>query len=157
MDRINKILNNERYKDYLEKNNFYEKDREFCKHNMEHFLDMARISYILCLEEGLDIDKEIVYAVGLLHDIGRWLQYEKDIPHNIASFNISEEILKGCNFSQNEIEIILDGILNHRDKECKDLNRIFYKADKLSRKCFACKVSDKCYWGESKKNKNITY
>ena len=94
MDRVNKILNNEKYKDYLKKNNFYEKNREFCKHDMEHFLAVARISYILCLEKGLNVNKDIIYAVGLLHDIGRWLQYEKNIQHKISSVNISEEILK---------------------------------------------------------------
>ena len=157
MDRVNKILNNEKYKYYLKKNNFYEKNREFCKHDIEHFLAVARISYILCLEKGLNVNKDIIYAVGLLHDIGRWLQYEKNIPHNISSVNISEEILKECDFSQDEIKIILDAILNHRNKQCRDLNKIFYRADKLSRQCFVCSASDKCYWGEDKKNKDIIY
>ena len=38
MDRVNKILNNEKYKDYLKKNNFYEKNREFCKHDSKNKL-----------------------------------------------------------------------------------------------------------------------
>ncbi len=124
---------------------------------MDHFLDMARISYILCLEEGIRINKEIIYAVGLLHDIGRWIEYENKTPHNISSYNISEEILKECDFSEDEIKIILDGILNHRNKQCSDLNKVFYRADKISRKCFSCKSSSKCYWGEDKKNKRIIY
>ena len=157
MDRVNKILSNKKYNNYLEKNYFYEKDREFCKHDMIHFLDMARISYIMCLEEGINIDKEIIYAVGLLHDIGRWLEYENKTPHNISSYNLSEEILRECGFLEDEIKIILDGILNHRNKECSDLNKIFYRADKISRKCFSCKASSKCYWGEEKKNKGIIY
>lgn len=157
MDRVNKILNNEKYMMYLKKNMLYEKDREFCKHDINHFLDMARISYIISLEKGLNLDKEIIYAIGLLHDIGRWIQYENNIPHDIASFNISEEILKECDFLDNEIDIILDAIINHRNKQCHGLNKIFYDADKLSRKCFCCEASSKCYWKEKNKNKSIIY
>ena len=86
MERINKILNNSKYKDYLNRNSFCEKDRVFCKHNLEHFLDVSRIAYIMVLEGNMNISKEIIYAIGLLHDIGRWVEYEGGEKHNKASF-----------------------------------------------------------------------
>ena len=46
-----------------------EKERIFCRHGMEHLLDVARIAYITNLEEGLGIEKDVIYAAGLLHDV----------------------------------------------------------------------------------------
>ena len=82
MERVNKILYNEKYKELLNKLNKLEKERVFCKHNMEHFLDLARIAYIKVLEEGLNYNKEVIYAIALLHDIGRVFEYENGIPHD---------------------------------------------------------------------------
>ena len=44
----------------------------------------------------------VIYAIGLLHDIGRVEQYEKGIGHHIASFNIAKEILKDIDFKEEE-------------------------------------------------------
>lgn len=49
-----------------------EKDRIFCRHTMEHFLDVARLMYLYNLEEHAGLDKELIYAAALLHDIGRY-------------------------------------------------------------------------------------
>lgn len=44
---------------------------------MEHFLDVARLMYIYNLEDQAGFSKEMIYAAGLLHDIGRYEQMEK--------------------------------------------------------------------------------
>ena len=49
---------------------------------------------------------------------------------------MSLDILKECDFNKEEIEIILSGILNHRNSEAKGLDKIIYLADKKSRSCF---------------------
>lgn len=157
MNRVNKILKHPKYKEYLSKINNYEINREFCKHNINHFLDMGRICYILCLERNIKVNKEIIYAVALLHDIGRWIQYEDGIPHEKASVILSKEILVECDFDIKEIECILKAILSHRDKKATELNEIFYIGDKLSRGCFYCKAESKCNWPKHKKNLNIIY
>lgn len=157
MDNINIILNNKEYKQALEKLSEYEKNREFCNHTIEHFIDVSRISYIMVLEEKLSVSKEVIYAIGLLHDIGRVKQYEEGIHHDIASVEISKEILKETSFTDEEINIILNGIANHRKESDNKLEEIIYKADKLSRQCFNCKVEKECYWSSEKKNFKITY
>ncbi len=43
----------------------------YCRHGLEHLLDVARISYIQVLEDGLDYDENVLYAAALLHDIGK--------------------------------------------------------------------------------------
>lgn len=118
---------------------------------------MARIAYIMVLEENLNISKEVIYAIGLLHDIGRVKQYEEGISHDIASVEMSKEILKETNFTADEINIILSGIASHRKESDKRLEEIIYKADKLSRQCFNCKVKRECYWKDEKKNLAIKY
>ena len=141
----------------LEKLSEYERDREFCNHTIEHFIDVSRIAYIMVLEEKLSVSKEIIYAIGLLHDIGRVRQYEEGIHHDIASVEMSREILKETNFTEYEIDTILNGIANHRKESDNKLEEIIYKADKISRQCFNCKAEKECYWSSEKKNFKITY
>lgn len=159
MDKINSILNDEKFKDYIKKNKRYEKDRKFCRHNLQHFLDVARIAYILVLENKIDISKDIVYGTALLHDIGRWVEYKENVPHEIASHKLAKEILTSSEYEDTEIEIILSTILNHRkeDNEKLSFNHIFYLSDKLSRNCLYCKALDECKWSDEKKNYKIKY
>ena len=157
MENINIILNNKEYKQALEKLSEYERNREFCNHTIEHFIDVSRIAYIMVLEEKLNVSKEVIYAIGLLHDIGRVKQYEEGIHHDIASVEMSKEILKETSFTDEEINIILNGIANHRKESDNKLEEIIYKADKLSRQCFNCKSEQECYWSNEKKNFKITY
>lgn len=160
MERINRILKNDLYQVYLAKNNKAEASRRFCHHNIGHFLDVARIAMILNLEEGYEQEKEIIYAAALLHDIGRWMQYEDDTPHEKASVRLAPEILADCGFSEEERERILAAIGNHRNAEVKgekSLSGLLYRADKLSRPCFACEMENECDWKKDKKNLKLKF
>lgn len=159
MQRITKIVGNRRYKACLSEIKSLEKSRKFCKHNKKHFLDVARIAYILNLERKININKEIIYAAAFLHDIGRHKQYEEGIPHEKASAEIAPGILKDSGFSAEEINDIVNAIEEHRQNHGKTsaLGKIIYEGDKLSRKCFSCKVKKKCNWKEEKKNNTIKY
>ena len=155
MDRVNRILTNEKYKMHLEKINAAEENRLFCCHNMNHFLDVARIAMQINLEESLKISKEFIYVTALLHDIGRHVQYADGTPHEKASVVLAPEILTECGFSEEEQKEILEAIGNHRSKEIageKNLSGIIYRGDKLSRPCFSCKAEKECDWSKSKKN-----
>ena len=162
--RRNKIIQNLKYKEYVRRIEEHEKDRIFCKHDMIHFLDVCRLSEILWLknkEAYLDkVNTELIYAAGLLHDVGRWQEYEEGVRHEIASARLSVEILKECGFEKQEIDEIILSIGNHRNKEVKEeftLSGILYRADKMSRSCFCCKAEKECVWDISKKNMEIYY
>ncbi len=156
MERINLILNNEKYKSCLEKLEELEKDRKFCRHTPEHFLDTARIMYITALEENLPVSKEIVYATALLHDIGRVKQYEENIPHDRAGADFAREILPSARFTNEETEEIASAIFCHRNRVGKSvLGKLLCFADKKSRLCFLCKAREECNWEEGRKNKYI--
>ena len=157
MERIDKIMNDCEYKENYLKIKQCEKGRKYCKHNYKHFLDVARIAYILNLEEGLSINKDIIYATALLHDIGKHLQYTDKIPHEKASANIAHDILKRAGYNDEEEKIIVQAILKHRDgvNYEKSLDYIIYKADKLSRNCFDCKMNEQCNWSNEQKNNSI--
>lgn len=158
MKKIDEILNNKSYISYIKKLEELEMDRIFCKHDVEHFLSTSRIAYIINLEESLGYSKEVIYAIGLLHDIGRVLEYEKGIPHDEASVILAKEILKDTSFTRDEISAILNVISEHRvDNSTEYLSEIIYKSDKLSRNCFNCKAEKECYWSSEKKNFNIKY
>jgi len=160
MERVNKILNHKLYKIYLEKNKAAEEGRPFCHHDMGHFLDVARLAMIFNLEQGLAIPKETVYAAALLHDIGRWRQYEDKTPHEKASAVLAPEILADCGFTEEEAGQILSAILNHRNaaiRQERTLDGILYRADKMSRNCFCCEMERECGWKGDKKNLELRY
>ena len=83
MERVTKIISNELYKESQLAIDDYEKERKFCNHSFNHYLDTARIAYIISLEEEYKFDKEIIYATALLHDIGRVDEYKLGISHDI--------------------------------------------------------------------------
>lgn len=159
MKRINNMINNHKYNEYLQSIEKFELKREFCKHDIKHFIDVARIAYILVLENGIDIEKEVVYAASLLHDIGRGAQYKDGVPHDEASVILSEEILIQSGFNEYEKSVILNAIRHHRseNEELNNFNNIFSKSDKLSRKCYICDASKECKWSENRKNNEIIY
>lgn len=162
--RINKILQHPKYKRYLEQIEEYEWDREFCRHNMAHFLDVCRLGQILWMTEEKNEDfkttKEMIYAAGLLHDIGRWQEYESGIRHEKASAVLAVEILQECGFEEDEVKQICEAVCNHRNsgiREERSLSGILYRADKMSRPCFACKKEEDCSWKKEKKNLILIY
>lgn len=160
MDRVNRIMNHEKYQQYLARNERAEVSRRFCRHNMGHFLDVARLAVILNETEGYEADRELIYAAALLHDIGRWVQYKDGTPHEQASEALSGEILTECGFDGEEKSSILQAILHHRDKavmEEKTLSGLLYRADKLSRPCYVCKAERECDWKRSSKNKELIW
>jgi uncharacterized protein len=157
MDRFNYILNDEKYMYYLKRNKEFEKGRKFCKHNLKHFLDVARIAQAINLEENLNFEKEIIYTTAILHDIGKSFQYENGTPHEIASSEIATGFLEKYEFSKEEIKVINQGILGHRNKTSEGFSKLIYKADKLSRLCLTCKAKNECNWSDEKKNLTIYY
>ena len=181
MERVNKIINHDLFKEYLNKNRMAEENRRFCRHDMSHFLDVARLGMIFALEsrwfsgsaerasagsEEPDQDdkretlKELIYAAALLHDIGRWKQYEDGTPHEKASADLAPEILSDCGFTEKETAQIVTAISNHRNEAVRkeqSLSGILYRADKMSRSCFCCEMERACDWKGSKKNLSLQY
>lgn len=160
MDRINRILEHELFREHLRANEVSEQTRIFCHHDMVHFLDVARIGMIMNLQEHLEIPEEWIYAAALLHDMGKHVQYEDGTPHEVVSAEIAPEILADCGFDDKETGVIVSAIRSHRDVSIAmspDLNGVLYRADKASRACFACKAEAECNWKGDKKNLHIKY
>lgn len=160
MERIDKILKHDLFIEGLHRTMEAERDRSFCRHNMQHFLDVARIGRILNAEEGAGIENELIYAAALLHDIGKYGQYTQGTPHESASAELAQEILRDCGFDQNETGVIMQSIRGHRDAvsaEVPGLTGILYRADKLSRACFCCPARELCDWEAERKNMELRY
>lgn len=167
LNRHKRILEDERYLKCLSDIEELERNRIFCKHNLSHFISVARIATIIWQEDGgrNSLKRDIIYAAGLLHDVGRAEEYTKGIPHEEAGAIIAGEILQGSGYEDKEIEMITRAISAHRikddnvkeDRDIDYLGQIISKADKLSRECFACSASDMCKWSKEKKNKSLEY
>jgi len=150
MDRVNKILADPEFSDYLQRISKAEEDRVFCSHHFEHLLATARLTWILLLEEGLPyISREIAYAAGLLHDLGRWHEYQQGGDHALYSAEIAEPFLQKAGFSDTESRLIIKAIKQHGDsknnnKHKSPLSIALNRADKYSRLCFQCSVREQC-------------
>lgn len=160
MNNTNALLQHPEYQTLLKELEAFEAERIYCKHSLEHFMDVARITYIHCLEDGLDISKDLIYYTALLHDIGRVEEYRNNVPHDKASIEIAQMFLKESTFSSAKQRLIIEAIAGHRHKEAQDMSvfaTIFAQADRESRLCMNCPAIDLCYWPAEKKNQIISY
>lgn len=161
MDRIAYIRNHPLYLSAYERLQKLERGRIFCRHQTEHLLDVARIAYILNLEQNLGFPKELIYAAALLHDIGKGEQYEVGTPHETAGARIAEQILSDMpgelRFSPEEQRQILTAIRGHRKlrTNAEPFEVLLYESDKASRACFSCQAERECNWDLEKKNMEI--
>ena len=139
-----------------------EQTRRFCRHDLIHLLDTARIMYLMVLEEGLPFSKDLVYGTGLLHDIGRGLERD-GLSHAQAALPVVKAILEQSAYTENEIASILQAIADHSgsglklEGHPKTLAALLYQADKAGRRCFYCAARNECYWPETMKNQDLAY
>ena len=160
MEKVDRIIRHAVFQDHLYQNMEAEADRPFCRHDMAHFLDVARIGRIINLEERLGIEEEMIYGAALLHDIGKHEQHSQGIAHEKASAGLAVGILKDCGFDEGETTAIVDAILSHRDENVsgeRSLRGLLYRADKASRPCFGCDAEKDCNWKTKQKNLLIAY
>lgn len=154
MERCKRIYEHPLFQESLARIDGAEKERIFCLHGLPHALDTARIGYIMILEQGLNIDKELFYAAALLHDSGRYNPVLDD--HAEASAINAALILPECGFSDAETAEVVAAIRSHRHGESSsDFGEILYLADKKSRMCFDCKAQSLCYWADEKRNMEV--
>lgn len=160
MERYDRIIHNQVYITHIRKTEEFEKDRVFGHHDMSHFLDVARVGMLINLTEGYNIQKDMIYAAALLHDVGRDVQYEDGTPHDVASVKIAAEILKDTEYLPEEQEEILKAIGDHRTANIryeKSLSGLLYRADKESRPCYFCIAEPECNWKPDKKNTELIW
>lgn len=161
MYRVDKILRDSWYQQCLANNAALEKERRFCKHDLQHMLDVARIAYMLVLEnsngseaaaarEGMEktvAGKELVYAAGLLHDMARWKEYQTGEDHALAGSLLAGPVLDRTGYDAAEREIIVRAIREHRSggPEASLLGQFLCTADDLSRPCSRCDARAECH------------
>ena len=157
MERVNRILEHPLFQECLRQIREAERERIYCKHDMRHFLDVARLAWIAGLEQGLGLDKEIVYAAALLHDIGRARQYVCGTSHDAASAELIGKIMPECGFSVDEAAEVAAAVEGHSQSRRaavaeEYLGYILREADHASRNCFDCGAIESCYWTDERKN-----
>lgn len=158
MERVDRVLGHPEFQRRLAELTELERDRIFCCHGLDHLLAVARLMLILSREERLEFPKERLYATALLHDVGRGEQYRTGVPHARAGVPIAEGILADCGFGPEERREMLAAIAAHSDgADGAPLSRLLYRADKLSRPCFACPAADRCDWSHKEKNLTLEY
>lgn len=126
-----------------------EKERRYCKHGFDHGLAVARIAHSFLLEQGeTSLSKEVIYAAALLHDIGRWVEYQTGEDHAQASARLALPLLEECGYSSEEIKVVAKAISEHRThtgENLSTLGRALALADDWARDCRQCKAKDGCH------------
>lgn len=149
MARVNQLLEDDNYRSHMEKIIELEKERRFCKHGFEHGLNVARVAYAYLLEKRTGIlPKEVVYAAALLHDIGRWVEYQTGEDHAEVSARLAHPLLEACQFSEADVSVILQGIREHRRPPADNLTVLgeaLALADDWARDCRQCSAQTLCY------------
>ena len=104
MDRVNAVICHPLYLEYYHRLERAEKERIFCRHQMSHLLDVARIAYIRNLEKGYGFRKDVIYAAAVLHrrlrdgaDTLEKLLYEADKASRLC---LSCPANRECNWSE---------------------------------------------------------
>jgi len=159
MKRIELLMKDPQYFDYLARNTAIEDKNVYCRHDLQHMIDVARIIYILILEHN-DLDffiseagltsrlaaKEVIYAAGLLHDVAKWQEYETGTDHAALGARVARDILQKALFDGHEINVIAHAIYEHRNvtRDMSFLGEKVHRADNLSRFCFECTERNEC-------------
>ncbi|MDD5953178.1 MAG: HD domain-containing protein [Oscillospiraceae bacterium] len=158
MERLDAILHHEVFCRELDRLAQAEKDRIYCRHDLEHLLAVARTAYILNLERQAGLPQDLLYAASLLHDIGRARQYETGEPHREAGVTLAQEILQDTSFTPAEQAEILDCIRSHHHGPYggRTLLELISEADHRSRPCFACPAAETCKWSMERRNLSLT-
>ena len=156
MERFWPIFKDEEVRRRIQEISFLEKDREFCRHDLQHFFDVARILTILTYENNLGISREIVYITAFLHDLGRVEEYIEGRDHAVVGAEIARRILLTKEqFADEEINLITAAINDHRNPNSRGFSKLLYLADKLARPCFSCKVIERCHKKEEMLNLHL--
>ncbi|MDA8442581.1 MAG: HDIG domain-containing protein [Peptococcaceae bacterium] len=148
MERVRAIVSDLDYNNYLRMIAEAEVNRVYCKHDYHHALSVARLAYLQALEAAIDSTvalKPVIYAAGLLHDIGRWQEYLTGKDHALVGAHLAAPILEKHGFSGQEVGMIVTGISEHRSPQVSWLGKMLATADDLCRECYRCESTDTCY------------
>ncbi len=167
MEYTKKLLNSSHFLELQREIRILERKRIYCKHEIDHLLDVCRIAWIMYLEKnlqkGIDIiekEKDKIYLSGLLHDIGRVAQYQTGEHHAEAGVRIAGELLEEIGYPSTLQSEILQIISGHHGRGYPVEDTIasyICQADHLSRNCFLCEATGTCKWEENEKNRNVLY
>lgn len=132
MKYMDRLLQDTEYLEIVKKLEQAEAARIFCRHGLSHFLDVARIAWIMVLEQemsrenpgepgNLEILKEKIYLTALLHDLGRLEELEQGTPHHEAGVWLAEKFLNRIDYPKEGQQDILSAILGHRGEGQQDI------------------------------------
>lgn len=80
----------------------------------EHGIRDFLLSMKLAAEDEKNVDEDVLFAAGLLHDIGGFPPYEKEgVDHAVRSTQVIDPILEAAGFPMAKIDAVKKTILTH--------------------------------------------
>jgi uncharacterized protein len=84
-------------------------------HTLDHTMRVHALS--IQLSEGLSVNRRVLKAAALLHDIGRPSEAQTEVSHSITSGEMGRELLAELGYSDQEIKQVISAIRTHRFSE----------------------------------------
>lgn len=166
MEYVARLLQSRQFRQLVRELEELEKDRQYCRHDFAHFMDVARLAVLVNLEQNLGLEQEMIYLTALLHDLGRVQEYQYGISHEIAGEEIAVQLLNEIGYPSGKMQVIRGAVSCHRGN-CmesgriqgesgqqlqEDFTKLIRQADKKVRPCFFCRAQSDCKWNVEKRN-----
>lgn len=102
---------------------------------INHYNRIYELSLELAQKQNMKVDKDVLFAASMLHDIGAFEQYaNEDVEHDVRSVELLEEIILPMGFPKEKIDLVKDAMTTHMFYEIPSSNEesiVFHDADTL--------------------------
>lgn len=86
----------------------------------EHGMRDYQLALEIATQEKINVDDDVLFAAGLLHDMGGFAPYEKaGVDHALRSTEVVGPVLEGAGFPMAKLEYVKKAILTHSYYETK--------------------------------------
>jgi uncharacterized protein len=100
--------------------NFAKKNLKHAAWGYEHGVRDYQLAISIAKKEKIAIDDDVLFAAGLLHDMGGFPPYEKDgVDHALRSTEVVGPVLEDAGFPMSKLELVKKAILTHSYYETK--------------------------------------
>jgi HD superfamily phosphodiesterase len=80
----------------------------------EHGIRDYQLAMKLAREEGVKVDEEVLFAAGLLHDMGGFPPYEKQgVDHAVRTTQVIDPVLREAGFPMEKAEAVKKAVVTH--------------------------------------------
>lgn len=122
-------------------------------HGMKHIRQVIARSFELVNENNLDVNMNMIYTTAAYHDIGRKSERDKDNHEEISAEMMREDLELPKYFSEEELKLIEEAIVDHRASLEYEPRSIYGKiVSSADREIFVDAMLERSYYYQKNKH-----